>query len=142
MGQQGRRFCIGSGFNLGYIPHMLLSSYLDRTKICLNLTLHSQDDSQCNVDPRFVSCMRVKELFDRNICVVSEEIPFDNPYKNYMVSADVDSLGKVLQEILAEDKWQSLGASLAKGFVNDMDVLNLCNPIIQRTIHSLEQNKV
>jgi len=130
--------CFGWGFKAGYLPNSLLNSYLDRTKICLNLTLHAEDDTQNGIDPRFVSCMRVKELFDRNICVVSEEIPFDNPYKNYMISSPIDSLGKVLSDILSDRTWQSLGISNAHAFANDMDVLKLCGPIINRTIESLK----
>ncbi len=130
--------CIGDGYRLGFIPENLLNSFLDRTKIGLNLTLHSERDTVNNIDPRFVSCMRVKELFDRNICVVSEDIPLNNPYKDFMVSVPIDMLGKVCYDILAKNTWATLGFRHAQGFSSDMDVIKLCSPIIQRTIESFE----
>ena len=79
---------VGQGFQGDWIPPAIVESLLDRAKIGLNLTLHGLEDAETlGVDPRFASCQRIIEMLSRQLCVVSEEIPLDNPYSEFMVSS-------------------------------------------------------
>ena len=99
---------IGRGFPSGVLPTPLLHSLLDRAKIGLNLTLESEPTAS-GIDPRFVSCMRVVEMLDRELLVVSEDVPHDNPYKEYMVSATANDLAVCIKDILQSESWTHLG---------------------------------
>jgi hypothetical protein len=77
---------VGRDFPVGFLPPSMIHSLLDRAKIGLNLPLHAQNDGPPDFDPRFVSCGRVAEMFGRDLCVVSEEIPFDNPCCRPLIS--------------------------------------------------------
>ena len=110
---------------------------LDRAKIGLNLTLHGLEDDEIGVDPRFASCQRVTDMLSRDICVVSEEIPFDNPYAEFMVSSQVEALADHCRKILAGGTWREDGASSAAEFHAAMDVQKVCRPVIERTLAAL-----
>ncbi|MEO5373745.1 MAG: hypothetical protein H7840_05630 [Alphaproteobacteria bacterium] len=125
----------------GWVPDFVLSSLLDRAKIGLNLTLHSLDDTPiAGVDPRFASCARIVEMLERDVCVVSEEIPLDNPYRNHMVSAPVSQLADVCRSLLDSGEWQTLGPAAAARFRREMDAIVVCGPVIARTCGGLDPN--
>lgn len=126
--------CVGRGFQGEWMDQSLLLSLLDRARIGLNLTLQSWDDRDGGIDPRFVSCMRVTEMLDRDLCVVSEDIPWDNPYGPYMISAPPEHIAATCRDILAGNSWAELGRTRAAAFRRDMDVVRLCPPIIERSI--------
>ena len=126
--------CIGRGFPLGYMIKSQLASYLDRAKIGLNLNLHAEDDTDNGVDPRFASCMRITEMLDREMCIASEEIPLDNPYRNFMVSAEAGDLAATCQQLLASGAWESAARINAQRFREQMDVVKVCGPVIDRTL--------
>jgi len=130
---------VGRGFPVGWLPASLLQSLLDRAKIGLNLTLHARDDGRPDIDPRFVSCMRVTEMFGRDLCVVSEDIPYDNPYGRYMESTEPEQIGRLCRDLLDSGRWEELGPTNAAAFRRHMDVTNLCGPVIQNTIDGLWQ---
>ncbi len=130
---------VGRGFPIGWLPSSLLLSLLDRAKIGLNLTLHAKDDGRLDIDPRFVSCMRVTEMLERDLCIVSEDIPFDNPYRAYMSSAPAEEVAAMCRDLLVSGRWEEIGPVASAAFRSGMDVSNLCSPIIQRTIDSLWQ---
>jgi hypothetical protein len=130
---------IGRGFPIGWLPPSLLLSLLDRAKIGINLTLHALEKGESGTDPRFVSCMRVVEMFERDLCVVSEDIPFDNPYSPYMVSALPEDMAQTCRELLDSGRWEEQGKSAADAFRRDMDVTKVCNPVIERTLANLWQ---
>jgi hypothetical protein len=132
---------VGRGFRTDWLPQSLLLALLDRAKIGLNLTLHTEAEGPAGVDPRFASCMRLVEMFDRDLCVVSEEIPFDNPYQPYMISATVAELPTICRDLLIKDQWRLLGQRLTAEFRRDMDVTLLCKPIIDQTIAALLERK-
>jgi hypothetical protein len=125
---------VGRGFQGEWMDQSLLLSLLDRARIGLNLTLQSWDGQSGGIDPRFVSCMRVTEMLDRDLCVVSEDIPQDNPYGPYMISAPPERIAATCRDILAAGNWAELGRTRAAAFRRDMDVATLCPPIIERSI--------
>ena len=119
------------------LPQCLLSSLLDRAKIGLNLTLSARNETPDGVDPRFASCLRITEMLDRNICVVSEEIPLDNPYADYMVTTPLERLASTCKELLDSGRWREAGRSSAAAFRRKMDVTRVCGPVIERTLRAL-----
>ncbi len=123
---------------LGFFPWPLLGSVLDRSKIALNLTLHAADDSLGGTDPRFVSCMRMVEYLQRDICVVSEDIPLDNPYEDFMESAPIGDLPALCKRLLENGRWSELGHRRGENFRQVMDVRKLCLPVIERTLAAME----
>lgn len=126
---------VGQGFpHSGYVPFPLLGSLIERSKIALNLTLHAAEDSIGETDPRFVSCMRVLEYFKRNILVVSEDIPLDNPYKDFMISAPIGEMSTLCKYVLEEGCWKELGQQNSKNFRKAMDVREICLPVIEQTL--------
>jgi hypothetical protein len=128
---------IGEGFGMPYLPQPLLLSMLDRAKIGLNLTLCGLDEYDGVMDPRFASCMRIKEMLDRDICIVSEEIPLDNPYKNYILSASGNGIADLCFDIIKEDSWSSLGDQNSRRFRLEMAVEDICKPVIEQTLTAI-----
>ena len=128
---------IGHGFQSGWLAPALVESMLDRTKIGLNLTLHGTEDDNLGVDPRFASCQRIVDMLSRNICVVSEEIPLDNPYSEFMVSSEAECLADLCEKMLAGKTWVDVGAARAAAFHAAMDVREICQPVIERTLAAL-----
>jgi hypothetical protein len=130
---------MGVGFPMGWQAKPLAASLLDRARIGLNLTLHSEEESSGGIDPRFVSCLRVVDMLARDTLVVSEEIPLDNPYGPYMVSAPVADLPAVCRKLIDDGSWAGLAKSNAAAFRSAMDVRTLCAPVIERTLAALNR---
>ena len=129
---------LGSGFPpLGFCPMPLLGSVLDQSKIALNLPLLAKEDVATGTDPRTVSCMRVLEYFQRNLLVVSENIPFDNPYKDVMETAPIAELPDLCNRLLKDGNWDDLGKQKGKKFRETMNAQKMCNPVIERTLTAL-----
>ena len=129
---------VGGGFPpLGYCPRPLLGSLLDQSRMALNLTLHAADDAPAGTDPRFVSCMRMVEFLQRDILVVSEDIPFDNPYEDFMESAPIDELPALCKRLLEDGNLDKLGQQNGKKFRKAMDVRKICLPVIERTLTAI-----
>lgn len=128
---------VGIGTPAGIMPSYILASLLDRAKIGLNLTLSAVDESPGGVDPRFVSCMRVVEMLERDLCVVSEDIPFDNPYRDYMVSAPIEELADTCLRLLESGEWRERGTLNAARFRDEMDVRKVCAPAVDDTLAAL-----
>jgi hypothetical protein len=128
---------IGRGFAIGWLPDAILQSYMDRAKIGLNLTLHAADSGQGNVDPRFASCIRIKEFLDRDIAIVSEDIPLDNPYAAYIRSGALDQLAGQCLALLRDQSWAEFGRRAGDSFRQAMRVEQLCGPIIDQTLANI-----
>lgn len=126
--------CVGRGFPLGYLPKTYLASLMDRAKIGLNLNLHSQDDTVDGIDPRFASCMRITEMLDRELCILSEDIPLDNPYRDFMHSDSPEQLAIKCKQLLSDGGWREGGAHAAARFRKEMNVLDVCKPVIDETL--------
>jgi hypothetical protein len=124
---------VGDGMPSGWLPDFMASSLLDRAKIGLNLTLHARDDTVDGYDPRFVSPIRMTEMLEHEVCVVSEEIPIDNPYGNYMTTASIEALADVCHDVLRSGSWRERGPAAGAAFREAMDVRQLCAPIVERT---------
>lgn len=122
----------------GFVPSYLVASILDRAKIGLNLTLCAAGEPASGVDPRFVSCVRVVEMLERDVCVVSEEIPLDNPYQDYMVSAPLENLAGACLRLLRTGEWRERGLQSAARFRAQMDVTKVCAPVIAQTLQMLD----
>ncbi|OAN50676.1 hypothetical protein A6A04_17780 [Paramagnetospirillum marisnigri] len=130
---------VGHGFPMGWQSSSLTTSLQDRACIGLNLTFHSAEDSKGKVDPRFASCLRIVDMLSRGTLVVSEEIPFDNPYRPFMVNASVEDLPEVCRSIITEGNWGELAAENSARFRTEMDVRALCGPVIERTLAALDR---
>lgn len=133
--------CAAPGFTPsypGFVPSFVVASILDRAKIGLNLTLCAVGDAGPGVDPRFASCVRVVEMLERDVCVVSEDIPLDNAYHDYMVSAPLERLADTCQRLLATGEWRERGLQSAARFREEMDVNKVCAPIIAQTLDALD----
>jgi hypothetical protein len=127
---------VGRGFGRGYASVSELDSLLDRAKIGLNLTLHSATESD-KIDPRFASCHRVPEMLEHDVCIVSEPIPLDNHYGNYMISAEPGHIARTCRELLVSGEWQRVSSANTGSFRRDMDVLRICKPVVDKTVHVL-----
>lgn len=129
-------FAFGPEMEMGYLPEGLLEATLCRAKIGLNLTLTHLVPFE--IDPRFASCTRVQQMLARDICVVSEEIPFDNPYARYVINGDVESLGGICGNLLASGAWRDVGLKNGNSFREEMDALRICAPVIDRTLAEMK----
>jgi hypothetical protein len=127
---------LGPGFAGDWVPDCIVESMQDRAKIGLNLTLYGFEKGQ-TVDPRFASCGRITEMFSRKVCVVSEDIPLDNPYAQFMESQSIDRLGELCREILKEQTWVDKALTNADHFHEAMDVRKVCQPVIERTLAAI-----
>jgi hypothetical protein len=124
--------CVGPGFPADYRSQQMLDSLLDRAKIGLNLSL---DRERANgIDPRFASCLRIVRLLERGTCVLSEEIPLDNPYRAYMRSVEPDAIAQACFALLSADHWRNVGQKSAERFRHEMDVSIVCAPVVARTL--------
>lgn len=127
---------VGRSFDRGWAAPSVLTSLLDRAKIGLNLTLDPYTPSD-DIDPRFASCHRLPEMLGRGICVVSETIPLDNPYAGYTISAAPQDLAKTCRDLLASGEWRSRASLAAQRYRDEMDVIRICKPTIDRTLAAL-----
>jgi hypothetical protein len=121
----------------GFVPSFIVASMLDRAKIGLNLSLCAVGESDSGVDPRFASGARVVEMLERDVCVVSEDIPLDNAYGDYMVSAPLEGLADTCRRLLATGEWRERGLRSAARFRQEMDVTRVCGPVIAETLDAL-----
>lgn len=128
---------VGRGTPSGWLPGVILDSLLDRAKIALNLTLDDGAGGPGGVDPRFASCLRIKDMLERGACVVSEDIPLDNPYRDFMISAPVERLAETCRQLLKGDAWREAGRLAAERFRADMDAQRICEPVVARTLSAL-----
>jgi hypothetical protein len=126
--------CVGRGFPVGYLSKSYLNSLMDRAKIGLNLNLHAEDDTVDGIDPRFASCMRITEMLERELCIVSEEIPLDNPYRDHMISDSPDRLATACKTLLSAGGWREAGEIAATKFRTSMNVVDICKPVIDYTL--------
>ncbi len=101
--------CVGRNTEMGYVPAFILDTLIDRAKIVLNLTLTDQAETG-DVDPKFVSCVRVASALSRGALVVSEIIPQDNPYAPFMVNCERASLPSCCAEIVGSGRHDALAA--------------------------------
>jgi hypothetical protein len=128
---------VGHGFRSERQPDIIIESMIDRAKIGLNLALHGVEEMEGGVDPRFASCQRIVDMLNGSLCVVSEHIPLDNPYSDFMMSAPVDELFDVCRKMLADGSWREIGEQNSTRFHEAMDVRKVCSPVIERTLATL-----
>jgi hypothetical protein len=129
---------VGAGWpGTGYCPTALLESILDRSKIGLNLTLHAVDDTVDGIDPRFASCIRIVEMLSRETLIVSETIPLDNPYRPYLCEDQPDKLAMLCKSLLEGDRWRQEAKARTEQFRTGMNAVELCRPVIDRTLARL-----
>jgi hypothetical protein len=131
------------------MPKPIYESYLDRAKIGLSITFGGpptglpEDQAigleDKDTDLRFASCSRIVEMLLRDICVLSEEIPLDNPYVNFMVQTPADSMADVCASLLENDLWRQIGTSNSAQWRRQMNALVVNKPVIERTIEKLRQ---
>jgi hypothetical protein len=129
-----KTIAFGRGFPAGHLPAIYMQSLIERAKIGLNLTLHAYDPSLNSIDPRFASCMRVVEMLERGVCVVSEDIPLDNPYRPFMQTAGLDQLAAKCVQLLSNDSWMPVGQSGHQAFITQMRVQDICQPVIDASL--------
>lgn len=139
MAQNGTKvLAVGQGFPGDWVPSCIIESLEDRAKIGLNLTLNGLEESHAiGVDPRFVSCGRVPEMLTRQVCIVSEDIPLDNPYSEFMESTEVEALSDLCRKLLDRETWADEAASKSARFHEMMDVRVVCRPVIERTLAAI-----
>jgi hypothetical protein len=129
---------VGTGFPpLEFLPWPLLVSLLDQSKIALSITLHAADEAPAGIDPRTASCLRVIECLRRDIILVSEDIPLDNPYEDFMESAPIVELPVLCKRLLEDGSWEKLGQQKGKKFRKVMDARKMCTPVIERTLTAM-----
>jgi len=85
--------------------------------------------------------MRMVEWLSRDVLVLSEDIPQDNPYQRYTLSAPVDELANTARHLLQSDLWRSLGPANGARFRANMDVRIICKPVIDETLAMLTKGK-
>jgi len=137
LGSQGLKVVpVGQGFPTEHLSHRMVESLIDRSKIALNLNLVSESEIT-GVDPRFASGMRIVGFLERDTSVVSEETPLDNPYKEYMQSAEPEALAETCRAVLSNDRWLSAGRDCAARFREAMDVAKICGPVVARTLAAM-----
>ena len=130
----------GNGFPNRYLPGFLAGNSLDRTKIGLNLTYSNQIHAPTNTDLRFASVDRLLQFFERDICVVSEHTPYDNPYADFMINGTPAELGRICHELLASGEWESKGAELAAKFRREFAAKDIIPPVIDQTLRAIYPN--
>lgn len=135
MARQGLNVAaVGRGTPAGVVPDYIVASLLDRARIGLNLTLSAVGESPPGVDPRFASCIRVVQMLEHDLCVVSEDIPLDNPYKDYLCSSPLESLAETCTRLLGTGEWRERGIQSAARFREQMHVSRICTPVIDETL--------
>lgn len=127
---------VGPSFGRGWAPPVILNSLLDRAKIGLNLTLREREPDE-KVDPRFPSCHRIREMLEHGVCVVSETIPLDNYFADYIVSAELPDIAATCRSLLASGRWQIHARDATARFRQERDILTICRPVIERTLAAI-----
>lgn len=128
---------VGPSFPGGWAPGVLLNSMLDRAKIGLNLTLRAPEPGD-QVDPRFPSCHRIPEMLEHEVCVVSETIPLDNYFADYIASTELPQIVSTCRNLLASGQWQSRALDATSRFRRERDVVEICKPVVDRTLAALK----
>ncbi len=129
---------VGDGFPGGSLPKYMIDSFMDRSKIGLNLTMLPKPQRPDESDPRFISATRVVRMLERELLVVSETIPGENPYRDYMISGEVEDLTAICKNIIDQGLWVEEGRARARRFQEQMDVRRICAPAIDRTLRRLK----
>ena len=132
---------VGRGTPAGVLPDYMVASLLDRARIGLNLTLSAVDESPPGLDPRFASCIRVVQMLERDLCVVSEEIPLDNPYRDFMCSSPLEALTETCARLIRTGEWRDRGMRSAARFREEMHVSRVCAPVIDETLAAVDAAK-
>ena len=122
----------GIGMPGGWAPDYIVESMLDRAKIGLNLTLQSRGDTKA--DPRFASCFRVKEMLERGVCVVSEDIPLDNPYREFVTSSAVEDIADTCRRLISAGEWEALTPHRTGAFQKTMDAAKIAADIVAKAV--------
>lgn len=125
---------VGRGTPAGVVPDYMVASLLDRARIGLNLTLSAVGESPAGPDPRFASCIRVVQMLERDLCVVSEDIPLDNPYQDYLCSSPLEELPETCSRLLRSGGWRERGLQSAARFREQMHATRVCAPVIRETL--------
>lgn len=120
-----------------FTTRIALESLLDRSKIGLNLTLASQNKNV--TDPRFASCARVTDMLNRDLLIVSEDIPFDNPYKDFLINAAIEDLPSTLNALLKNFSPEQ-GMKYSALFRQRMASELICAPVIESTLNYLRDH--
>jgi hypothetical protein len=129
---------VGQGTPAGVVPDYIVASLLDRARIGLNLTLSAVGESPPGLDPRFASCIRVVQMLERELCVVSEDIPLDNPYQDFMRSSPLEALAETCARLLDTGEWREHGMQSAALFREQMHAGRICAPVISETLKTLD----
>lgn len=130
-------FAVGEGMPGAWVPDFMVESLLDRAKIALNLTAHGAGSVPMGIDTRAPSAQKIRKMLERGACVVSEEIPLDNPYQGMMVSAPATQLADVCHRLIREGSWRDAGRAAEEQFRSTMSARELCTPVIERTLRAL-----
>jgi hypothetical protein len=127
----------GNGFPKGFLPTFLTGNSLNRSKIGLNLSYANEVHIPTRTDVRFSSVDRLLQFFERDICVVSEHIPFDNPYSEFMINGAPDELSSICRDLLESGDWKSKGAELAAKFRREFAAENIIPPVVDQTLRAI-----
>jgi len=82
--------------------------------------------------------MRITEMLNHDLCVVSEDFPFDNPYADYLQSVAPSDIPAGCRYLLRDEAWRAEGEESAARFREEMDVKKICAPVINQTLDALE----
>jgi hypothetical protein len=132
----------GKLFPNGFLPGALPGSTLNRTKIALNLSFANKIDPITHADIRFASCDRLLQFLERDICVVSEHIPFDNPYADFTINGATNELAEICRGLLISGEWESKGLDLAAKFRREFSAERLIAPIVTQTLNAIFGNRI
>jgi len=83
--------------------------------------------------------MRITEMLGRELCVVSEEIPLDNPYRGFLHSDCPERLAEQCRLLLADGRWRGAGELSAAKFRAEMSVVDVCKPVVDATLSRIVQ---
>ncbi|MDQ2105264.1 hypothetical protein [Azospirillum isscasi] len=126
---------VGGGFPTGRMPDILLDSLIDRSRIIVNLTLNGPPSGDDSIDSRIVSHTRVSTLLSRGACVISEEVPFDNPYWPYLINVEPSLIPIRCKQLLKSGKSQAIVRRNAERFKTEMDAGAIMVRVIRDTFH-------
>jgi len=122
-----------------YVSSVELASLIEQAKVGLNISLHSEFESEGGIDARCISCTRIPQFLSQDVCVISEVIPLDNYYDKYMVSMEADALAEYCGRLLTTGDWQYKGREAGALFRKEMDSRTICKPVIDKTLSRLKK---
>jgi hypothetical protein len=120
------------------LDFIFVKSLLDRAKIGLCLGFDEYDENSADVDMRIASRTRFPQMLYQGICVVSENIPLDNPYAPFIISSQPNDIASKVGELLDSGAWQQTAKILCEKFYREMDVARICASPIEKTIEDLK----